>query len=220
MSLTLAPGISFCIADGARVFLDRNRDRYFSLGEAADAAFTSIGSRSGAGHSAQLDALLAAGILINDAHGECPRPCRSVELVSSPLDDDPHLAVAFFAALTSVASIRLAQRALSVHGLAGVCRNIEQFTVPARDARPIGPGDCTAIAARFARAKRIAGAYEQCLPIAIAMIRFCRGRRFAAQLVIGVRTRPFQAHAWVSTDGTVLTDQTAVAQQFTPILIL
>lgn len=221
MPLALAPDISFCTIDGTRIFLDRRRDRYFSLAPEADAAFAALEEqRAGAHHAARLAVLADGGVLVDDPCGEAPRPCPSVTIRSSPLDEDPHLPAPFLAALSSAAAIRAARRDLRARGFAHICQSVERLAAPARQARPMGANDLSATAGRIARATRIAGAFEQCLPLAVATIRFCRRRGFAAQFVIGVKLHPFQAHAWVSAGGSVLTDQSATVRQFTPILVL
>lgn len=222
MPLALAPGISFCELDGARIFLDRERDRYFSLGPEAAVAFATIGQRApgSAEDAAVLDRLVASGILVRDPHGEAPRPCRTIAVKSSPLDDDPHLPAATTAVLVAAQSISRAQIALKLFGFARACRSVADMAPGSRHAQAISPRVQAELAGRFAGAARLVGAFEKCLPTSLAMIRFCRGRDYDAQLVIGVKTRPFQAHAWVSTNGVVLTDTTETARQFTPILIL
>jgi hypothetical protein len=39
-------------------------------------------------------------------------------------------------------------------------------------------------------------------------------------MVIGVKLRPFQAHAWVVCDGSLISDPLATITPFTPILTL
>ncbi|WP_066588427.1 lasso peptide biosynthesis B2 protein [Sphingomonas pruni] len=203
------------------MFLDRNRDRYFSLGETADAAFDSLGSSGrGAALEAGLAKLVEAGILVEDPFGDFPRPCPPISVHTSPLDDDPHLAAPLIGAVLGAASIQRATIELKLRGFARLCDSVAAAAPPPRGARSLDPHAATRIAARFARAVRLTGAFEQCLPIAIATVRFCRGRHYDAQLVIGVKTRPFQAHAWVSAQGMILTDRTSTAKLFTPILIL
>jgi len=220
MTLSLAPGISFCTVDETRVFLDRNRDRYFALGVEANSAFDSLGSSKESASSASLAHLVQTGILADDPFGGCPRPCRAVETHTSPLDDDPHPSAPLLSAIISAASIRRATIELKLRGFARICDSVAAATPHPRDSRVLDYHQATRIAARFSRAVRLTGAFEQCLPIAIATVRFCRRRNYDAQFVIGVKTRPFQAHAWVSARGIVITDRSSTAALFTPILTL
>lgn len=221
MPLALAPGISFCSVEGTRIFLDRKRDRYFSFGPATDAAFDTLGTRNRTPEQkSRLQLLVESGILVDTQFGEAPRPCRTAPVTSSPLDDDPQLPATKRAVLVSAVAIRKARVLLKLRGFDHACQAIAALDPGRRHAIPIGAGEQAKIAGRFAAAARLAGAFERCLPISLAMARFCRLREYDVQFVIGVKTRPFQAHAWVSTDGVVLSDGTATTSQFTPILIL
>lgn len=63
-------------------------------------------------------------------------------------------------------------------------------------------------------------AYDACLEDSLRLMEFLAAHRLDATLIIGVRTRPFGAHAWVELDGYVLNDEAAHVHQFTPLVII
>ena len=69
------------------------------------------------------------------------------------------------------------------------------------------------------QSKRLWSAENKCLPRSLALARALRRAGGTARLVIGVRLRPFAAHAWVQ-DGTVVVNDTLDhVLLFTPILV-
>lgn len=223
MSLTLAPGVTFCESAGRRIFLDLPRDRYFCLAGEADRAFGALvsGEAWSAEHSDRLEPLRRDGILCCAGTAERPQPCRPCPIRLSPLDDDdpprlPPLGVAR-------AALRLARakRALSRRPLHLLCAEIAAAKAGLGDRRPDpDPADLMRLAFAFHASSRIVGALDQCLAVSLAMARRAIERGFAADLCLGVRLRPFQAHAWVTVDGMLISDRGHVVRQFTPILIL
>lgn len=63
-------------------------------------------------------------------------------------------------------------------------------------------------------------ARDKCLLDTYALLRFLGGRGLFPHGVIGVRTQPFRAHAWVQHGDMVLNDQRENVARFTPILVL
>lgn len=63
-------------------------------------------------------------------------------------------------------------------------------------------------------------ARDACLRDSLRLIEFLATRRIAATLIIGVRTQPFAAHAWVESAGYVLNDQASRVNQFTPLVLI
>jgi len=61
-------------------------------------------------------------------------------------------------------------------------------------------------------------ANEKCLFDSLAMVGFLAAENLYPRWVIGVKTRPFGAHAWVQAGNTVLNDQHEYVRQFRPIL--
>ncbi len=53
-----------------------------------------------------------------------------------------------------------------------------------------------------------------CLQRSVACVLLLRGRGFPARLVLGVRTFPFEAHAWAEVEGTVVNDRPENVERF------
>lgn len=63
-------------------------------------------------------------------------------------------------------------------------------------------------------------AREKCLLDSIALTIFLARDGLFPHWVIGIKTRPFGAHSWVQSGGTVLNDQHGYVRQFRPILVV
>jgi len=61
-------------------------------------------------------------------------------------------------------------------------------------------------------------AHDKCLHDSLALLDFLAGEGILATWILGVRTGPFAAHAWVQSGGVVLSDQHEHVRQFQPIL--
>ena len=223
MGFSLAPGISYAETAGRRIFLDLRRDRYFCLGEAADAAFA---ARVGSGplsphHTNALQALAAANILVDDPLGECPRPCRTMTLTGSALDADPQPKASMLRVVPAASAIQRAKRHVRTRPLAQVCARLAaaRNRVSERTDRDLNQG-VSDLAASYAAAGRIVTTLNHCLPVAVAMMRQCIRSGIPARLTMDIKIQPFEAHAWVSVGKLVISDRFDTVRPFTPILIL
>jgi len=63
-------------------------------------------------------------------------------------------------------------------------------------------------------------ARDKCLHDSLALIGFLASEGAFPRWVIGVKTRPFGAHSWVQSGGTVLNDQHENVRRFRPILVV
>lgn len=63
-------------------------------------------------------------------------------------------------------------------------------------------------------------ARDECLLDSLALLNFLSHDGIAPRWVLGVRTGPFAAHAWVQEGQTVLNDQHEYVRQFRPILVV
>lgn len=73
----------------------------------------------------------------------------------------------------------------------------------------------TSLAVR--RARRLFPADVKCLAAAATCTCLLRLQDMPAQLVIGVRKHPFEAHAWTELDGQVVNDDVAVTATYVAI---
>ena len=222
MSLALAPGISFVELDGARVFLDLNRDRYFALGEPADCAFTALThGKPDEEQQARLRRLVDTGVLVDLPFGDNPRPCRQPALIASALDVPAATRPPAWQMLAAGMSIACAKRRLRRRSLAFNVGRLEHLkTLVAPDVRRAAEGEREAVAAAFGAAGRMIATLDECLALSFAVARYCLNRRMDACLSIGVKLRPFEAHAWVSVEGMVVSDRLDNVRPFKTILLV
>jgi len=75
-----------------------------------------------------------------------------------------------------------------------------------------------AIATAFAKSGRLLSPTDKCLTRSIALIDRLASQNLFPDLVIGVKSRPFAAHAWVQSHDFVLNDGVDQILNFTPIL--
>lgn len=222
MSLALAPGISFVEKDGERVFLDLERDRYFALGEAADSAFTALThGKPDRLQNIRLQKLVEDRILVDLPYGDNPRPCRQPAVNASALDAPTPARASPFHVLLASCAIANAKRRLRSRSLAWNVGRLEHLkTSTAPDVRQPRAGEREAIAAAFRAAGRMIATLDECLALSLAMARHCLSRGLDAQFSIGVKLRPFEAHAWVSVEGMVVSDRLDNVRPFATILLV
>jgi len=63
-------------------------------------------------------------------------------------------------------------------------------------------------------------AQEKCLYDSLALMAFLASEGLFPRWIIGVKTGPFGAHAWVQSGHTVLSDQHEYVRRFQPILVV
>jgi hypothetical protein len=77
-----------------------------------------------------------------------------------------------------------------------------------------------AVLAATLRLRRYIRAQDKCLPRALGLIDLLARHNFYPSLVIAVRMKPFEAHAWVQWDDMVLNDTIDQVTRYTPILVI
>jgi len=222
MTLSLAPGVSFCDVDGGRVFLDLNHDRYFSLGRVADPAFDALVRGRGPSDAElhRLEALADAGILVRDPFGEAPRACRVVRIERAPLDQDLAVDLRTMRVVRSAIAFRLAKSVYRRRGLPDVWQRFRREKDMRLSALRAGtPAELDELAYRFDAVARMVGALNHCVPFSLAIAGACLASGLKANLVLGVKLAPFQAHAWAVAGHTLISDRLPTVSQFTPIAI-
>lgn len=81
-------------------------------------------------------------------------------------------------------------------------------------------GRCLALASAARHSERWIASETQCLRRSLALMHLLLRNGLTAELVIGVKTKPFAAHAWVQAEGHVLNDTVDETRRFTPILVV
>ncbi|QJU58444.1 lasso peptide biosynthesis B2 protein [Sphingomonas sp. AP4-R1] len=223
MYYRLREGLHHCLAGRRVIFLDLAQDRYLALPPASAIAFQRLVSRGGEAFDGARDALsplVERGDLIET---ESSDPSIFPASIAIPKTDDRRDGLSLLSFPTFVAALYWELRAslaLRNQALSAVIRHTESI----RSRKP--PNAATAkrqlseIAAAFDYTAYLLGRANRCLPRSLAMYSLCRKRGVAAELVIGVRSDPFAAHAWIQNDAMVLTDTAEQVGLYTPILVL
>ena len=196
--------LAWCKAGERLIFLDIARDRYFTVPEdRQDAVLEKLGIDRAAFWS-QPELL--------------PRP----EQCFAPLHASPDIREGPFR-LADVAAALWTQRRVESRlirtsfqtALFELRRLVEKRTRDGSVRSEISP-----TVRAFEHARLLRSAADRCLPRSMALtLRLARlGHR--AHLVIGVKDRPFGAHAWVQHGDLVLNDSLEEVRRYTPILII
>lgn len=219
MGYALAPGIHFCISNQKVALLDVGRDRYLALPPAQEEAFKRLaaGDNLSGADLDLLGPLKLTGILSevdapNAVSTQKPLPIRTFETGATLAPT--HLSMAALATrLITHVSMKRQTLALT---LAGVRRSKHKI---ARDPEASDTQALMTIAALRATSRWLP-VKDQCLPWSVAGALFLHRHRIPADLVIGVRMRPFAAHAWLQWQGAVLNDDLDEVLPYTPILVV
>ena len=244
MGYRLRSGISFCDVSGQLLFLDIVADRYFCLQPEAERGFRDLlAQRSPAAapgpvaghnpdaasrapnhapsrnpHRNRLAAMLRTGMLIetDDQTFPCPyRPGRhaTLSLLDTPEQEAGLLDVA--AAMMQIIGARFSLRHRTLHD---IVRALDLARCPWPRSGKMAPTELQAAASAFERTSRFMRSHDQCLPRSIALARHLAARNLPAELVMGVKLRPFAAHAWVQSGPWLLNDRIDTIRNYTPIL--
>lgn len=220
MPLGLRRGVSFCEASGHLVFLDIEADRYFGLADGAESAFRGLlqpQAQNAAGRA--VDMFLECRLLVAAPDALPIRPCPDLIAPSTSLLDRPLPRPSPSAVFRALVAIIAARRALRLRGLASTLKAVAAQKACA----PKGASDPARIqseAAAFQHCSLLVRSHDQCLARSLALVRRLAAQRERANLVIGVRVRPFSAHAWVQKDDLLLNESCDAVRGYTSILIL
>jgi hypothetical protein len=218
MTLCLAEGVHWCIANDRIVLLDLKGDSYSCLPPPVDQAWRRrwAGETLNATDTDALAALVKTGLL-PDIGTLTPPPGTNTVTRSllEALDTDSASVspnAVFHQVRTAVALKTTSLFALiaAVQKRKLACELSDQ-TVTDTARRDI---------ARFMASRRLLSRQSQCLRTSLALVSLLAERRYFPDLVIGVRMRPFAAHAWVQVGDMVLNDTVDEVAPFTPILVV
>lgn len=224
MGYALRQGITFCRVGDRHVFLDLKNDRYFCLPPGLEAAFRDLvdgGTPDGAG----ICALVSAGVLMPDPAAIRPAAFALAAVPSASALDHQEADVRPAELLVSLWYVMRARSALKRRGLDRVMADLVRHKRAGQcKADPAGTGEhrdkLFGLAAAFERTARVLRSHDQCLSRSLALTRLCARRAIPAELVIGVRLRPFGAHAWVQSAEVLVNDRVDCVRLYTPIFAL
>lgn len=205
------------------IFLDLAEDRYLALPPASAIAFQRLVSRGGKAFDGARDALsplVERGHLIETGSSDASLLPLSVAM---PKAGDPRDGRSLLSIPTLMTALYWELRtslALRNQALSTVIRHTENI----RSRKLANPAtvkrQLSQIAVAFDYTAYLLGRANRCLPRSLAMYSLCRARGVFVELVIGVRSDPFAAHAWVQNDALVLNDTAEQVGLYTPILVL
>lgn len=234
----LTPQVYLCVADDEVVLFDLARDKYFELSSEQTAflaplveGWPTITSRNDddAFHDkprldtdAMLASMLASNLLTADASiGKQALPMKmpdaSSVLVEPQLRGRPVIrfldVIRFLRASTLMA---LTLRALPIRS---VMRNVSQRKLVAVRRRLPFDADVArrATAAFIWLRPLLFGSQDRCLYDSLSLALFLSYYDQYPSCVIGVKSAPFGAHAWVQEGNAILNDEPEYVRRFTPI---
>jgi hypothetical protein len=207
-----------CQVDDQHIFLDLAQDRYFCLPPDEERGFTALLEGAGTPPScSSLAALIRTGVIVASGDGKPiartahPLPEHSLPETTNELPP---------ARLRDISEVLLlvwsSRRAVARKALPSALSGLSAHSANAR-------GGCRALleelVLRFLAARRYVPIAPNCLYDSLALRRFLRRRQATADLVIGVKLRPFGAHCWLQDGSTVLNDTLGGARVFQPVLV-
>lgn len=197
--------LAWCEIDGVLVFLDIVKDRYFTLADTENQlARDELAMTSGGGQH-------------QPSWLSKPPDLTPARTTSDAPDSYPFNLAGVARAMW--VQRRVEQR-LAAKGFAETISHLHK-TLNSRpcptNASSEGAGKTIAA---FAHSRLIRTAADRCLPrsIALALCLIAKGVR--AQVVIGVKLKPFGAHCWVQADGQTLNESVAEVHRYQPILVI
>lgn len=223
MRYRLRDGLHYCVAGSDVIFLDVCRNRYSALPADASDAFQRIAERGGLTFEedeATLHGLIRDGHLAATDQADGAISPVGIQTPRADLQDEAHRPLRFrYVALAFFSETRVALE-LRVRSLSSVLRRAGMRGAAITRTGVDFTGQIAAVVQAFEHTGLILGRTNRCLVRSLALFCVLRNRGIAADFVIGVRSQPFAAHAWVQYDGIVLNDGVEQVSCYTPILVL
>jgi hypothetical protein len=221
MPISLAPGVTYCLAGGRVIFMNLDSGRFSALPGRHEDAFHVFTTSQDAGllAASTADYLTAKNFCVESDETclRAPRiPLPTISLLDhGAADEKPplNLCLAVLAAqLRAKMALRLmpfrkALDRLSRAKLSVGADNQDQDAYARLEAAMV-------------RTNILLPPSDRCLTRSMAFMSLSFARNLAPDLVIGVRSNPFRAHAWVQSTGRVVHDDLRQARLFTPIFKL
>jgi len=222
MGYRLRKGVSYCIAGGYTVFFDLPKCRYSALPRDIDVCFQALAS-GGSAHTerlADLANLVDSGLLVFEHALTTDVVCVPALPVASSLIDADRPSARVTGVLAAIAAQARASLNLKVHRLETIFANLKEVRRPR--GTPVLPSreQLCDICSSFYWSQRLISSGVKCLRRSVALAGFLSRRGIECSLVIGVRMRPFAAHAWVQHGDIVLNESLDEARRYTPILVV
>lgn len=219
MGFQLRSGISYCDVSDRLLFLDTHEDRYFGLQPAAEHAFRRLVADAVLDHPGREDlaGMLRSGTLIETPERQVPFPFRAPRSASlSLLDTEPQPVppMRLLGVLASLMGARLSLRRRRLHQ---ILKGIDLAKIPWPRTNLVDLDAIQAAASAFDMSSRFVRSHDKCLSRSIALARYLASSGLPADLIIGVKLRPFAAHCWVQSGNWLVNDRIDNVRPYTPI---
>ncbi|BEV13159.1 lasso peptide biosynthesis B2 protein (plasmid) [Asticcacaulis sp. DW145] len=221
MTLMLRDDLSFCNSGNRLVFLDLAADRYFMLPNDLESAFRRLlVSAKNAERDIEFECRLkSAGILVDDesagsslkAMTERVAPTSEFSLRGKPTK--------LVLILSSICIQIETELMIRFRGLKPTIQMMRAERVRYGKKEPKELLDRDAVVSSFLSTRRIVPTQDRCLSWAISMARYLAKNGQHSQLIIGVNTSPFSAHAWTQQNDVVISDYIDRVRDYNPILV-
>lgn len=218
MTYYMPGNFNVCVNGGHALFLDIEHDRYFRLAPKRDATVRAL-INGDCIREDELQELLRLGIVVEQSIDAVPlapppvmQPARSLVEHQGAYRSGSHWRL-----LPEIAwLLALARANLRRKGFASVIKSLAASKKRMGD--NVNSADDAALA--FDSTRRLAPFPSVCLSDSLALLAFLLRRDIRADLVIGVKSRPFGAHCWVQRGDVILNSPLDDAAMFTPILVV
>ena len=229
----LAPETYACLHSGYVILLSLQTNEYIALepedGEALGgrvAGWPRKAPSDGVPKSKPHDALLATLVrrgFVTETAVEGESTVAGISFDPRTLTDEPRVDPTAIVRLSDVVvfawSYVFVRCSLKVGGMWLVRRLTRQAPLPNQPGNVVRSGKLKRLLNSFERLRPwFYSAKDHCLLDSLVMIEYLSCRSIRSTLFIGVKTGPFEAHAWTALGNGVLNDDADTIRKFTPIL--
>jgi len=222
MGLIIRSGVSFCEVSDRLLFLDLYADRYFLIAEDAERSLREVigGCSFGSEQRQALGGLLRAGILLETSDDRVPQCFESPSAPTTSLLDGSARPARLRECVKALSMLSVARVQLRFAALHVILGRLEASKASQPDSASYSSQRLQEVADAFEWTSRMIRSHDQCLARSLAATRRLTVLGVPAELVIGVRLRPFAAHSWTQVKHFLVNDHIDTVRTYTPILAI
>ena len=222
----LAPHVYWCLTDDHAVLLDTKREKYYGIHSQGLSVFLDHSDPGIESLPAETQRLITrmrqAGVVIASPDAVNSRPRTNYEHPTVPLIEgyvEERVSLRFRDGLLFLKAHIQAMFLLRFRRLDQIIRRLEKRRRSPRVSVNEDLSRLRVLVGKFRRLHPLLfSSRENCVRDSLALIEFLAAQGFAVTWLIGVHTRPFEAHSWVQQNGVVLNDSPGHVRRYTPIL--
>ena len=201
------------------MFLDVIQDRYVCLSAKAERALRAIMSGGELGNDPASRALIEGGLVVRAEGCSTIIPTSNPPSAKCSILDEHSKQPRWHWVMRAGATLASTRILLRTAGLDPTLQRLRATRERSAGKNRIDES-VREIAGAYERLNVLLSPLDQCLPRSIALAHLLMRSGHAAQLVIGIRLKPFLAHSWVQQRDVLLNERVDVARTFTPILVI